>query len=95
MFFVVRILPVLTKFKCDVWYHPHCQDFFDAETDHFETFYCQRCLKTDKSLEIKYKKFMYDRLQNPFQFYDENNTDDPLSLVSNFDTGLTLIIRFY
>ena len=37
---------------------------------------------------------MYDRLQNPFQFYDKSNIDDPLSLVSNQANWLALKIRF-
>lgn len=29
---------------CNIWCHPVCENFFDAETSHFDAFFCNNCL---------------------------------------------------
>lgn len=59
--------PMVECGACDAWYHPICDDYFDAEVQHFDDWYCSRCIDKDPTLKVTYREMKYNAFQNPFE----------------------------
>ena len=62
--------PMIMCEECLAWYHPICDDYFDAEVEHFENWFCSRCREKNPNLKVTYREVKYPAFQNPFELAD-------------------------